>query len=59
MKHTPVENFVIFVVLLLLYVQISAQHYFAAERMGGDRFKNRVLYADVMFPLVSSNCWKR
>lgn len=47
MKHTPVENFVIFVALLLLYVQTSAQHYLAAEGRRGDSLKGRVLYAEI------------
>jgi len=47
MKHTPVENFVIFVALLLLYLQTSAQHYLAAEGTGGGSLKGRVLYAEI------------
>lgn len=47
MKQTPVENFVIFVILLLLYVQTSFRHYHAADRIGADRFKGESLYADV------------
>lgn len=47
MKQTPVENFVIFVALLLLYVQTSAQHYLVADGVGGGRLKGRVLWADV------------
>ncbi|WP_342084319.1 hypothetical protein [Dyadobacter sp. OTU695] len=42
-KQTPVENFVIFVALLLLYIQTSAQHYVRA-----DRFDGASLYADVV-----------
>lgn len=47
MNQTPTENFVIFVALLLLYVQTSAQHYIAADHPRTDRFKGKSLYADV------------
>lgn len=47
MNQTPTENFVIFVALLLLYVQTSAQHYIAAGHPRTDRFKGKSLYADV------------
>ena len=50
MKQPPVENFVIFVALLLLYVQTSAQHYLVADGVGGGRLKGRVLWADVGKP---------
>ena len=46
MNQTPTENFVIFVALLLLYVQTSAQHYIAADHPRNDRFKAKSLYAD-------------
>jgi hypothetical protein len=43
MKQTPVENFVIFMLLLGLFVQTSAQKYISA-----DTFKGADLYADVV-----------
>ncbi|WP_221391463.1 hypothetical protein [Dyadobacter sp. NIV53] len=43
MKHSSVENFVIFVALLFLYIQTSAQGYLKAET-----FKGADLYADVV-----------
>ena len=47
MNQTPTENFVIFVALLLLYVQTSAQHYIAADGLGGESPNGRVLYAEI------------
>ena len=46
MNQTPTENFVIFVALLLLYVQTSAQHYIAADGLEGGGQKGKSLYAD-------------
>lgn len=48
MNQTPTENFVIFVALVLLYVQISARHYVAADGLGGGGLKGKSLYAAVV-----------
>lgn len=50
MKQTPLENFVIFALLLLLYLQTSAQHYIKADKLPEPRFLTKPQDANDYWP---------